>query len=182
MRTRTLIAAGMAALSLVAAGCGDEKTVDTSGNNESAEEAPAADESAADPTATTGEPSAELKSKPKITVPKGDPPTKLVTKDIIVGKGAPVKAGDNIAVNYVGVAYSNGKEFDNSYDRGQPFQLQLGGGQVIPGWDQGIVGMKVGGRRELVIPAELAYGAQGSPPTIKPNETLIFNVDLLAKQ
>ena len=178
MRTRTLIAAGLAALSLVAAGCGDEDEVDTSGNNESAETAPAAEE----PAATSAEPSAELKKKPKITVPKGAPPKKLVTKDLIVGKGAPAKAGDSISVNYVGVAYSNGKEFDNSYDRGQPFQLQLGGGQVIPGWDQGIVGMKVGGRRQSIIPSELAYGAQGSPPTIKPNETLIFDVDLLAKQ
>ncbi len=181
MRTRTLIAAGLAALSLVAAGCGEDE-VNTSGEKSSesqaAEETPAAPEE--EPAAP--EASAELKDKPKITVPKGDPPAKLVTKDLIVGKGAPVKAGDNISVNYVGVSYSNGKEFDNSFDRGQPFQLQLGAGMVIPGWDQGIEGMKVGGRRQLIIPAELGYGAQGSPPDIKPNETLIFNVDLLAKQ
>jgi peptidylprolyl isomerase len=176
MRTRTLIAAGLAALSLVAAGCGEDE-VNTSGESES----PAAEESAAEPTATTNEPPAST-TKPKITVPKGDPPTKLVIKDDKKGTGAAVKSGDNIAANYVGVAYSTGKEFDNSYDRGEPIQFPLGTGQVIPGWDQGIVGMKVGGRRTLIIPPDLAYGDQGSPPDIKPGETLIFTIDLVGKQ
>lgn len=87
-----------------------------------------------------------------------------------------------MTVQYVGVNYKTGKQFDASWDRGEPFSFALGAGQVIPGWDQGIPGMKVGGRRELIIPPELAYGATGSPPTIPPNETLIFVVDLLADE
>ena len=83
-------------------------------------------------------------------------------------------------MNYVGVAYSTGKEFDSSFDSGQPFPFTLGAGEVIPGWDEGLEGMKVGGRRQLTIPPDLAYGAQGSPPVIKPNETLIFVIDLLS--
>ena len=140
-----------------------------------AEEAPA--EEAAPP-----ETSGELKEKPKITVPKGEPPKELQTKDLVKGEGATAKSGSQIAVNYSGVAYSTGKEFDNSYDRGEPFELQLGAGMVIPGWDEGIQGMKVGGRRQLIIPPDLAYGAEGSPPDIKGGETLIFVVDLLSAQ
>jgi peptidylprolyl isomerase len=87
-----------------------------------------------------------------------------------------------VTVHYVGVSKANGRQFDASWDRGEPFQFQLGAGQVIPGWDQGVAGMKVGGRRELVIPPRLAYGPAGSPPTIGPNETLVFVVDLLAVQ
>jgi peptidylprolyl isomerase len=177
MRTRTLIAAGLAALSLAVAGC-SEDNVKT--NGEDTATSPAADASS-EPTATTGEP-ATSSAKPKIVVPKGAPPTKLVIKDVKKGTGPAVKAGDNIAANYVGVAYSTGKEFDNSYDRGQPIQFPLGTGGVIAGWDQGIVGMKVGGRRTLIIPPDLAYGAQGSPPDIKPGETLIFTIDLVGKQ
>jgi peptidylprolyl isomerase len=115
-------------------------------------------------------------------VPKTPAPNKLESKDLVEGKGATAKAGSQISVNYSGVAYSTGKEFDNSYDRGQPFDLQLGAGMVIPGWDQGIEGMKVGGRRQLIIPPDLAYGAEGSPPAIKGGETLIFVVDLLGVQ
>ena len=113
-------------------------------------------------------------------MPAGKPPKKLVIKDLIPGTGQAAKAGDPITVNYIGVDFANGKPFDNSYDRGQPFPFQLGGGQVIPGWDRGLVGMKVGGRRELVIPPNLAYGPQGQPPVIKPHETLVFVVDLLS--
>ena len=98
------------------------------------------------------------------------------------GEGATAKAGSQISVNYSGVAYSTGKEFDNSYDRGEPFELQLGAGMVIPGWDQGLEGMKVGGRRQLTIPPDLAYGEQGQPPDIKGGETLIFVIDLLSAQ
>jgi peptidylprolyl isomerase len=177
MRTRTLIVAGLAALSLVVAGCGEKEvhtTSDESSSDSGAAKAPAK---------TTAEPAeAAPMTKPKIKVPSGPPPKDLVIKDITKGTGTPVKSGDNITVNYIGVGYSDGKAFDNSYDRGQPFPLQLGAGMVIPGWDKGIVGMKVGGRRQLIIPAPLAYGAQGSPPSIKPNETLIFDVDLLSKQ
>ncbi len=126
-------------------------------------------------TPTTG----PLSKEPTVTVPSGAPPTKLETKDLIVGTGPEAKAGDTVTVNYVGVLYSNGKEFDSSWSRKEPFTFVLGKGQVIPGWDQGVVGMKVGGRRELIIPAELAYGAKGSPPKIPPNSALVFVVDLL---
>jgi peptidylprolyl isomerase len=129
--------------------------------------------------AKQSEPTAK-KTKPKVTVPKGAPPTQLVVKELEEGSGTEAKAGDEVAVQYVGVNYKNGKEFDSSWSRHEPFVFQLGAGQVIPGWDQGIQGMKVGGRRELIIPPELAYGEAGSPPAIGPNETLVFVVDLLA--
>jgi peptidylprolyl isomerase len=100
-------------------------------------------------------------------------------KDIVVGKGATAKSGSEVAVKYVGVNYSDGKQFDASWDRGEDFPFTLGSGGVIAGWDEGVVGMKVGGRRELVIPADKAYGAQGSPPSIAPNATLVFVIDLV---
>ena len=105
-----------------------------------------------------------------------------MVRDLKKGTGATAKNGSQVTVNYVGVAYSNGKQFDSSFDRGQAFPFTLGAGEVIPGWDQGIEGMKVGGRRQLTIPPDLAYGPQGSPPAIGPNETLIFVVDLLSVQ
>ena len=98
---------------------------------------------------------------------------------MIVGTGAEAKAGESVTVNYVGALYKGGKVFDASWKRKEPFTFTLGQGQVIKGWDQGVAGMKVGGRRELIIPSELAYGAQGSPPKIPPNSPLIFVVDLL---
>ena len=107
------------------------------------------------------------------------PPTELVANDLEEGTGPAAKAGDEVSVQYVGVNYKSGKEFDASWDRGEPFTFALGSGMVIPGWEKGIEGMKVGGRRELIIPPELGYGAAGSPPAIPPNETLIFVVDLL---
>jgi peptidylprolyl isomerase len=129
--------------------------------------------------ATTGtDQSADLSKKPQIDVPDGPAPKDLQTEDIVVGDGPEAKAGDTVSMQYVGVTYDDGKEFDASWDRGQPFTFQLGSGQVIPGWDQGIPGMKVGGRRELIIPPDLAYGKAGSPPSIPPNATLIFVVDL----
>ena len=102
-------------------------------------------------------------------------------QDLIVGKGKRAKSGDTVSVQYVGVLFENGKEFDASWKggKGQTFQFPLGGGQVIPGWDQGVVGMKEGGRRKLIIPPDLAYGAQGFPPDIPPNAALIFDVDLV---
>ena len=120
----------------------------------------------------------DLSQKPVIEVPDGDPPTKLVSDDIVEGDGAEAKTGDNLTVEYVGVDYATGEEFDTSWGK-EPFQFQLGSGNVIPGWDQGLVGMKVGGRRELTIPPDLAYGAQGSGP-IGPDATLIFVIDLTA--
>lgn len=125
-------------------------------------------------TATSAE-----KTKPKVVVPKGAPPKKLVVRELEKGSGAEAKAGNEVTVQYVGVNYKSGEEFDSSWSRSEPFSFQLGAGQVIPGWDQGVEGMKVGGRRELIIPPNLAYGAAGSPPAIGPNETLVFVIDLL---
>ena len=106
-------------------------------------------------------------------------PTALKAETLIAGNGAEIKSGQQATVNYVGVLFKDGKEFDTSWGKGkQPFQFALGSGQVIPGWDQGVLGMKVGERRRLTIPADLAYGAQGSPPKIGPNEPLIFDMDL----
>jgi peptidylprolyl isomerase len=157
-----------ACLLLVFAGCGDDDSSTTStGGDETSAAQPA-------------EPSKE-KTKPQVTVPDGAPPKKLVVKDLEVGSGPAAKAGDEVSVQYVGVGYDTKKEFDSSWSRGaEPFPFNLGAGEVIPGWDQGLVGMKVGGRRELVIPADLAYGSAGSPPVIGQNETLIFVVDLEA--
>jgi peptidylprolyl isomerase len=118
-------------------------------------------------------------TKPVVKPPKGAPPKQLESKDLVEGTGEEAKSGDKVTVDYVGVNYKSGKEFDASWDRGEPFTFQLGAGMVIPGWDQGVEGMKVGGRRELIIPPELAYGPEGSPPAIGPNETLIFVIDLL---
>ena len=117
--------------------------------------------------------------KPEIPRPSGSPPRRLQTDDIVRGKGPAAKPGDTVLVHYAGITFSTGEEFDASWNRGEPFPFPLGGGQVIDGWDRGIVGMRVGGRRMLTIPPELAYGAQGFPPTIGPNETLVFVVDLL---
>jgi peptidylprolyl isomerase len=114
-----------------------------------------------------------------VTVPSGATPTTLVTKEIIKGTGPEAKAGQPVTVNYVGVLYHGGKEFNASWTRSEPFTFTLGQGQVIKGWDQGVAGMKVGGRRELIIPSALAYGKPGRPPTIPPNAPLVFVVDLL---
>ena len=121
---------------------------------------------------------AELGSKPEVTVP-GEPATELVTEDIVEGDGAEAKSGDEVEVEYVGVAQSTGQEFDSSWERDEPFSFELGAGMVIPGWDEGIVGMREGGRRLLVIPGDLAYGPTGQPPDIGPDETLVFAVDLI---
>lgn len=123
---------------------------------------------------------ADTGPKPTVEVPKGPAPQKLVVEDLKTGDGAEAKAGDQVSVQYVGVLYDGGKQFDSSWDRGQPFDFQLGSGQVIPGWDQGVEGMKVGGRRELIIPPNLGYGAQGQPPTIPANATLVFVIDLVS--
>jgi peptidylprolyl isomerase len=146
--------------------------------------APAAPTTSAAPTssiATISDPSAPgtIGTEPTITVPPGAPPTQLESKDLIVGTGPAAKAGDTVSVQYVGVAYSSGKVFDSSWSRGQPFQFTLGEGQVIHGWDEGVVGMQVGGRRELIIPPNLAYGDQSPGSGIAANDTLIFIVDLV---
>jgi peptidylprolyl isomerase len=118
--------------------------------------------------------------KPEIDFPGGEPPADLEIKDIWEGDGPVAKAGDTVQVHYVGVAFSTGEEFDASWNRGTPLRFQLGVGQVIPGWDQGVQGMKVGGRRQLTIPPHLAYGDRGAGGRIKPGETLIFVCDLVS--
>ncbi|KJY43997.1 peptidylprolyl isomerase [Streptomyces sp. NRRL B-1568] len=117
--------------------------------------------------------------KPEIDFPGGNPPADLEITDIWEGDGAVAKAGDFVKVHYVGVAFSTGEEFDASWNRGSALEFKLGAGQVIAGWDQGIQGMKVGGRRKLVIPAHLAYGDRGAGGAIAPGETLIFVCDLM---
>ena len=117
--------------------------------------------------------------KPEIDFPGGVAPSDLVIEDLVLGDGAQAKAGDSISAHYVGVAHSTGEEFDASWNRGAPLDFRLGVGQVIKGWDDGIAGMKVGGRRKLTIPANLAYGDRGAGGAIKPGETLIFVVDLV---
>ncbi|MFE0426371.1 FKBP-type peptidyl-prolyl cis-trans isomerase [Streptomyces sp. NPDC058953] len=117
--------------------------------------------------------------KPEIDFPGGEPPKDLEIKEIWEGDGAEAQAGNFVTVHYVGVSFSSGEEFDASWNRNQAFRFELGAGQVIAGWDQGVQGMKVGGRRQLTIPAHLAYGDRGAGGRIKPGETLIFVVDLL---
>ena len=123
---------------------------------------------------------ADLSTEPAVPKQTGPAPTKLVTKDLIVGTGATAAAGDSITVNYVGALYNTGKIFDASWTRHQTFSTTLSSGNVIPGWVQGLTGMKVGGRLELIIPPSLGYGKAGQPPTIPPNSTLVFVVDLLS--
>ncbi|GAB3756690.1 FKBP-type peptidyl-prolyl cis-trans isomerase [Yimella radicis] len=119
-------------------------------------------------------------TKPEIDFPGDNPPAELLIEDITEGEGRAAEAGDMVQAHYVGVAWSTGEEFDASWNRGAPLDFQVGVGQVIQGWDQGIVGMKPGGRRKLTIPPELGYGARGAGGAIGPNETLIFVVDLVA--
>jgi peptidylprolyl isomerase len=164
-----------AALAILATGCGSDDS--KSGDKATT---PAASPTASAPSAAAPPPeTTDTAKKPKVKVPSGPAPKKLVVKDLKPGSGQAAKAGDTVTVQYVGVLYANGKQFDASWDRGEPFSFPLGAGQVIPGWDQGVVGMKPGGRRELIIPAELGYGAQGTPDgAIPPNAPLVFVIDL----
>ncbi len=120
-----------------------------------------------------------MSDKPSVEIPDGPAPTELVLEDLRVGDGAEAVAGKTCSMQYVGVAWSSGEQFDASWDRGQPFSFQLGAGMVIGGWDQGVAGMKVGGRRRIKIPPHLAYGKQGAGGVIGPDETLVFVVDLV---
>jgi peptidylprolyl isomerase len=151
-------------------GVGNENTTDNALIKESAS---STSTSASPKTPTSG----PLSKEPKVTPPSGPAPTKLEIKDLIAGTGPVVKPGASVTVNYVGVLFKGGKVFDASWKRGEPSTFPLSG--VIPGWTKGIPGMKVGGRRELVIPSALAYGAKGSPPSIPPNAPLVFVIDLL---
>jgi peptidylprolyl isomerase len=173
MSKRALVMPALAAAAIAVTGCG------SSSKAPGVQLAPSGGATEAAVT-TTPKPAPAISKKPVVTVPTGPAPTKLVTKDLVTGTGQTAKAGDTVTVNYVGVLYKDGKEFDSSWSRNQPFTTPLSNGSVIPGWVQGIPGMKVGGRRELIIPASLAYGKQGSPPTIPPNSPLVFVVDLLS--
>jgi len=188
MSRRTLLPSTLAALGLAVglAACGGSKApgvvqAPSGGATTTAAAVTATTTSTSStPTVTTPKPPSPLSKKPVVNVPKGAPPKNLVVKDLITGTGPTATTGKSVTVNYVGVLYTNGKEFDSSWKTGQPFApFTLGQHAVIPGWDKGLVGMKVGGRRELIIPPSLAYGKAGSPPTIPPNSTLVFVVDLL---
>jgi peptidylprolyl isomerase len=163
----------------VFAACGDDDEQEAAATPEATAEATS--EPAPEPAGEidTGSISAKLSDKPAVEIPSGSPPAELVTEDIKAGKGKAAKPGDTVSMQYIGFNWSNGQQFDASWERGkQPFEFGLGGGMVIPGWDEGIVGMKPGGRRLLVIPPDMGYGPAGSPPVIGPNETLVFVVDL----
>jgi len=183
---RAVLSAGFGLAALAAAvliaGCGGSSSSSSTigvGNENTSDQALVKAGEAKEPKEVKTPTSGPLATEPKVTVPTGPAPTKLEKKDLIVGSGTEAKTGDTVTVNYVGVLYKGGKEFDASWKRKEPFQFKLGVKQVIAGWDQGVVGMKVGGRRELVIPAELAYGKTGSPPTIPANAPLVFVIDLL---
>jgi peptidylprolyl isomerase len=186
LRLRVLTALALLGLAVAPAGCGGDDNSSTTSQTQT---------TATTPTQTTPEETgrteaqkvkpgageANLDRKPKVPRGKGSPPSKLVVQDLIVGKGKEAKQGSSVSVQYVGVLFDDGNEFDASWrgkKPGRAFAFQLGASQVIPGWDQGVVGMKVGGRRKLIVPPDLAYGAQGFPPDIPPNSTLIFDVDL----
>jgi FKBP-type peptidyl-prolyl cis-trans isomerase len=177
----------LAASAVLAAGCGSSGSSSSIGvgkenpnaASEAARSVGTSSSAGAETTGTTPT-SGPLSTQPKVTPPSGPAPSKLVVKDLIKGTGAEAKKGDTVTVNYVGVLYHGGKEFDASWKRHEPATFPLEEGKLIAGWVQGIPGMRVGGRRELIVPAELGYGAQGSPPTIPPNAALIFVVDLLS--
>ena len=180
-RLRLLLPLALLLAALVLAACGDDEETKTSEIPSEAAPATPTTEAEAPPAPETeegGDPK-DLKKKPRVDVPKGDPPKELETKDIVKGKGRAAKEGDQVEVQYVGVLYDGGTEFDASWNRNEPFPFELGAGQVIPGWDEGVAGMKEGGRRMLIIPPDKAYGPEGQPPSIPANATLVFVVDLL---
>ena len=180
MKFTLLILALCAALMVGVAGCGGSSDSSTgSTESSSSSEAGGSGEESGGSSETETDASGE-KTKPTVTVPTEVSPKNFAIKELEEGSGAEAKKGDEVTVQYVGVGYDSEKEFDSSWSRNEPFTFTLGAGEVIKGWDQGVEGMKVGGRRELLIPGELAYGPEGSPPKIGPNETLVFVIDLLS--
>jgi len=188
------LAAGGAAVVAAAAACSSGSPSSSSTNASSpgstASNPPATSAPAGQPTGSASgiatvptadlSPAGTFAKRPTVIVPSGNPPSQLEASDLIVGTGQAAKAGDNVVVQYDGYSWTTKKEFDASWNRGQTFSFPLGRGQVIQGWDQGVPGMKVGGRRELIIPPSLAYGSQTPTPAIAPNDTLIFVVDLVS--
>jgi peptidylprolyl isomerase len=168
----THLSALLAAAAIAVAGCGSDNTKTA--------EIPAGPAPSAPPAPKASTNLKDTKSKPVVPKQTGAPPKKLVVKDIVVGTGKAAKKGSQLSMQYVGVLFNGGQQFDASWDNGAPFDFTLGQGKVIPGWDKGLVGIKPGGRRELIIPPKLAYGAQGQPPTIPPNAPLVFIVDALS--
>jgi peptidylprolyl isomerase len=187
-RLRLIALPALAAASLALSACGgdaEESAADRfarTAAQQAKTQTTAAEQDEAAPTATKITPTAgerDLSKKPRIPKSSGPAPKQLKVEDLIEGDGAAAKNGDKVSVQYVGVLYDNNKEFDSSWSRGEePLEVTLGSGQVISGWEQGLLGMKVGGRRKLTIPPDQAYGAQGQPPTIPGNATLVFEIDL----
>jgi FKBP-type peptidyl-prolyl cis-trans isomerase len=180
--SRVLSAAGALGVAVLIAGCGSSgsSSTITVGNENTADQALVhQNESGQTQTVVSTPTTGPLATEPTVTPPSGAAPTTLIKKDLIVGTGPEAKPGESVTVNYVGVLFHGGKVFDASWKRHEPFAFALGKGAVIKGWDEGIAGMKVGGRRELIIPSALAYGSQGSGSTIPPNAPLVFVVDLL---
>ena len=173
------------AVALALAGCGgSDKATTTKKASTAPPSQPAQTQTQPDSSSTTSSsgilptPTKDLSKKPRIPHQPGDAPSQLVSQDIVKGTGATAEAGDTVTVQYVGVRFRDGQQFDASWDRGQPLVFPLGTGQVIQGWDQGLVGMKVGGRRQITIPPHKGYGAAGAGGVIKGGETLVFVVDL----
>lgn len=169
----------VACLALFAAGCGSDSSSSTTGGSETTAQSPASEKSSTSEEAAEEE-AEEAPEIPQPNVPEGPPPKKLVIKDLKKGSGATAKAGDKVSVYYVGVLYKTKEGFDSNWESGEPFTFKLGAKEVIPGWDKGIQGMKVGGQRELIIPPDLAYGEQAIYPSIPAYSTLVFLVKLLA--
>jgi peptidylprolyl isomerase len=180
MSRLSLLAVLLCTLVLPIAACGSDSSggssADTAAETPAGGPTPSADETV---TALAESISKDTKTKPVVAIPAGGTPTKLTIKDIVPGSGKAAKKGDTVNVQYVGSSWSTGAEFDASWGKGQPFSFTLGNGDVIKGWDEGVAGMKPGGRRLLIVPPDLGYGAQGQPPTIAANETLAFVVDLV---
>ncbi|HST68089.1 MAG TPA: FKBP-type peptidyl-prolyl cis-trans isomerase [Solirubrobacterales bacterium] len=171
-----------ACLVVVLAGCGGDSsttagdyTVPQATKERRATERKVAEEEAAEEAAAAKKAAAAI---PEVSVPQGPPPKRLVIEDLKKGSGATAKPGDQVTAHYVGVVYDGGEMFDANWGD-EPFSFELGAQQVISGWDQGVQGMKVGGERKLIIPPDLAYGSEGSYPSIPPNATLVFRIELL---
>ncbi len=175
-----------ALFALALSGCGSES--EPAAESDAATPTPAATEATPEPAAGADSVTVagvqianakDLDQEPVITVTEGaEPPQELISRDLVKGDGARIASGDEVSVRYTGVSWSTGEKFDASWDRGnEPITFPIGVGQVIPGWDQGVPDMRVGGRRLLIIPPDLGYGEAGSPPAIAGNETLIFVID-----